>query len=187
MVKLFRNEYVFEHPWQRMASTFWQKYPNNDYAHVKAVDTFKRDINTKNRTMQTSRLITLDSKVPAYMTALGVPNACRVAEVATVDAKNKSLVLKSRNLTCSSILVVEETCIYRAHPTNPNQTIYSQEARISAFAPIVAHKIESWSLGNMCKNAQRGLRVMEELCERAANMQLELPSMALLNAVTTEP
>jgi hypothetical protein len=41
-MKIFSTEYTFSHPFARVTSAFWRKYPNEDSAHVKAVDCYDR-------------------------------------------------------------------------------------------------------------------------------------------------
>lgn len=88
-----------------------------------------------------------------------------MTEHSIVDPVSKTMVLKSRNVTCSNLMIVEETCTYRPHPENPNWTSYKIEAKISAFAPFLSHRLEQHSLSNISSQAQKGLRVMESLCD----------------------
>jgi hypothetical protein len=83
------------------------------------------------------------------------------------------MIVKSRNLTGSSLMVMEETCVYSASATNPLHTDYRQHARITALLPVFASKFESFTLSNVSKKSQEGLRTIELLCQRLQQREAE--------------
>jgi len=166
MVKLFSTEHTFHHPFERVTSAFWRKYPNEAASHVKAIDITDRRIDEQGRLI-TNRLMSCQSSLPSWACAAGLPQRCYVAESSIVDPANKQMVVKSQNLSGASLMVVEETCTYKQCPINPSlHTVYKQEARITAFLPFISGKFESYSFQNIQSKSKEGMAVVENLCQR---------------------
>lgn len=55
MVKLFTTEHTFQHPFERVTSAFWRKYPNDAAAHVKAIDITDRRIDEQGQSSEGMR------------------------------------------------------------------------------------------------------------------------------------
>jgi len=165
MVKLFSTEHTFPHPFNRVTSAWMNKYPNEAAAHVKAIDITDRRIDEEGRLI-TNRIISCESALPSWLRAAGLPQQCYVAESSVVDPISHTMVVKSSNLSGSSIMVVEETCTYQQAKSNPKATFYRQEAKITAFLPFVAAKFENYSFANMQSKSSEGLAVVERLCKR---------------------
>jgi hypothetical protein len=185
MVKLFSTEHTFRHPFDRVTSAFWRKYPNEHAAHVKAVDITDRRIDDQGRLI-TTRLMSCESAVPAWLRGAGLPQSCYVAESSVVDPAAQKMVVKSSNLSGASLMVVEETCTYSSVParvaatsaaaatvapspapvTPASHTHYRQEARITAFLPFLSAKFEAYTLSNMTHKSREGMAVVERLCQR---------------------
>jgi hypothetical protein len=49
---------------------------------------------------------------------VGIPTSAYVAETCVVDPVTKEMVIKSRNISGSSMMTVEETCRYTQHKHN---------------------------------------------------------------------
>ena len=47
MVKVFETEHTFLHPFDRVTTAFFRKYPNDAASHVKAIDITDRRIDSK--------------------------------------------------------------------------------------------------------------------------------------------
>jgi len=170
MVKLFSAEHTFRHPFERVTSAFWRKYPNDAAAHVKTIDVTDRRIDDQGRLI-TNRIMSCESALPHWLRAAGLPSRCFVAESSVVDPQSKTMVVKSTNLSGASLMTVEETCTYQqAASSSAAQpaTHYRQEARITAFLPFLAHKFESYSLSNLQSKSKEGVQVVEHLCQRIA-------------------
>lgn len=166
MVKLFSATHTFNHPFDRVTSAFWRKYPNDSAAHVKAIDVTERRVDAQGR-LVTNRIMSCESAIPSWLRSAGLPQTCFVAESSIVDPARKEMVVKSSNLSGASLLVVEETCTYAAASAAPHaQTTYKQEARITAFLPFVSSKFESYSVANLQSKSQEGIAVVEKLCQR---------------------
>jgi len=165
MVKLFQQDHIFQHNFDIVTSAFWRKYPNLHASHVKEIDTYARRIDEHGRLI-VHRLMRCESQVPAWLQSLGVSNSAYAAETTIVDPTTRQMIVKSRNITGASMMVVEETCKYQQHPHNTEWTSYHQSAHIAAFLPFVSKKIENFSYHNMSLKAPLGLDVIEQLCQK---------------------
>lgn len=169
MVKLFSVEHTFQHPFERVTSAFWRKYPNESSAHVKAIDITDRRVDEQGRLI-TNRIMSCESAIPSWLRTAGLPSQCFVAESSVVDPRSRSMVVKSSNLSGASLLVVEETCTYQQCAASPaTATSYKQEAKITAFLPFLAGKFESYSVANLQSKSAEGMAVVERLCQRIKN------------------
>ena len=253
MVKLFSTEHTFAHPFSRVSSAFWRKYPNDQAAHVQAIDCYDRRMvsiagaaeeqrradhptplptvdhsslhigeshsslhstsspaSASSSSSSTSsfasssssssflvlpslspsstsspsspapsapsppspsvlvsnRVISCYTSLPVWLNRLGVSNHAYAIETSVVNPSTREMVVRSRNLTGSSFMVMEETCTYRANAHNPLHTDYHQTAKISAFLPMFAGKFEAFTLNSMSKKSQEGLETIERLCQR---------------------
>eukprot|EP01083_Nonionella_stella_P044987 120992_1 len=164
MVKWFLNKHIFEFPWESVTNAWWQKYPNSHSLQVTEVDTIDRKLDKQTGELITRRLISACLHPPAWMSALGFPNYCYVLEETRVNPQTKSMVLQSVNVTGSDLLQVQETCTYKA--IDDNKCLYEQSAAITTPCPIFTDAIESFSLNIHSGNASKGLKAMEELCEK---------------------
>jgi len=165
MVKLFQQDHIFQHNFDIVTSAFWRKYPNLHASHVKEIDTYSRRIDAEGRLI-VHRLMRCESQVPVWLQTLGVSSSAYGAETTIVDPNTRQMIVKSRNITGASMMVVEETCQYQQHADNPEWTSYNQSARIAAFLPFVSKKIENFSYNNMSLKAPLGLDVIEQLCQK---------------------
>ena len=101
-----------------------------------------------------------------WLNKLGVSNHAYAIETSVVNPTTREMIVRSRNLTGSSFMVMEETCTYTANPLNPLHTDYRQTAKISAFLPVFAGKFESFTLNSMSSKSKEGLETIERLCQR---------------------
>jgi len=165
MVKLFCIEHVFRHSWKTVTSAFWRKYPNPLADHVREVDCYDRKVDPATGVLITNRIITCRGNF-AWLQAVGIPNIGYTAETTVVDPESKRMIVKSRNITGSSLVVVEETCHYSPHPDNEEWTSYRQEAKITAFMPLFWSRFENYSLANLHEKSALGLQAIEKLSQR---------------------
>ena len=243
MVRLFSTEHTFSHPFSRVSSAFWRKYPNDNAPHVQAIDTYERKIihlhedgttshehpaphsplsslspvstttsslssdcplslssplfldssspssnlsspptapflhadllvptapPTTTPLLVSNRIISCETALPIWLNKLGVSNHAYAIETSVINPLTKEMVVKSRNVTGASLMVMEETCVYRANTVDDRLTDYRQSAVITAFLPMFAGKFEAFTLNSMSKKSAEGLQTIEKLCQRIA-------------------
>ena len=144
---------------------FWRKYPNKFSEHIKAVDTYGRHYNPETGDLTVHRIVAADNALPSWVISMGVDPRAYGIEQTVVNARNKTMVVRSQNLTGSSLLVVEEKCTYKPHADNTNWTQYHQEAHIKAFMPMVSGRLENYTFSSIAAKSNEGLEVIEQLCQ----------------------
>ncbi|ODV89772.1 hypothetical protein CANCADRAFT_32923 [Tortispora caseinolytica NRRL Y-17796] len=175
-MKIFSSQYVFSYPWDTVTIANWQKYPNERCPHVQSVDVLRREV--KDGVLRTERLISVKQNVPGWLiTLIGGSNLSYVREVSEVDIANKSLTLRSTNLTFNSLLSVYETVKYTPaievgeDDKIKEATLFEQEAQISANAAFLRlkNKIEDWSVERFTQNAVSGKAGFESVLRKFTN------------------
>ncbi|EGW35803.1 protein MSF1 [Spathaspora passalidarum NRRL Y-27907] len=164
-MKFFESDHYFDYPWDQVTAANWQKYPNEMSTHVISVDILSRELNPATNVLRSERLIGCKQSIPKWLSFLvGGATVSYVREVSEVDLNNKTLVMKSSNLTMNNLLLVNETVVYRPDPELPqSRTLFEQSAEITAFASIgrICDKIEDWSVERFGQNAKVGKMAFE--------------------------
>jgi hypothetical protein len=63
-MRVWSNESVVDHPWERVTAAAWRKYPNTSSPHVASVDVVNRSI--KNGVLHSTRLFQCIGILPAW-------------------------------------------------------------------------------------------------------------------------
>lgn len=159
-MKLFESNHFFDYSWEQVTAANWQKYPNELSTHVVSVDILNRDVDADRQVLRSERLIGCKQSVPRWLSyIIGGQELSYVREVSEVDLKNKTLVMKSHNMTMCHLLLVNETVVYQPDPDFPSsRTAFTQSAEITAYASIrrLCERIEDWSVERFGQNASRG-------------------------------
>jgi len=162
MVKFFSATHTFSHPFDAVSSAFLRKYPNSRAPHVKSVDTVERSINSDGH-LVIKRVIGCEQNLPTFLTALGLGSRAFMCETTTIDPRQKTMTIQTRNLTMPGVCLIEELCKYRA---DEDRTVYEQSAAISASIPLLNGQIESYCLQTQNRRSVEGIQSMDELIER---------------------
>ncbi|KAH3678974.1 hypothetical protein WICMUC_001342 [Wickerhamomyces mucosus] len=184
-MKIFENTCEFNYPWDQVTAANWCKYPNEMSTHVIAVDVLRRELDPTNSILTTERLITCKQSIPKWLNCLiGGKEVSYVREVSTVDLNEKTLTLRSVNLTMNNLLKVFETVIYQPDEINPLITVFKQQAQITAYATFqkICNKIEDWSIERFDQNAQRGKIGFEKVL-KIFTQQIEQNSVEIMDKV----
>lgn len=159
-MKSFQKSYEFHYPWEKVTTANWMKYPNKSSTHVIAVDVLRRELQEHGDVLLTERLITISQNAPRWMSILvGNTNLAYVREVSTIDRRNRSMTMRSCNMTFPHILKCYETVTYAPHPKNPsNMTLFKQDAKFISGIPtqIFSRKVENWGVKRFSDNAMKG-------------------------------
>ncbi|RKP30375.1 hypothetical protein METBISCDRAFT_16431 [Metschnikowia bicuspidata] len=164
-MKLFESLHFFDYSWEHVTAANWQKYPNELSTHVVSVDVLNREVDPVTNVLRTERLIACKQPIPSWIRVLIGGDECSyVREISEVDLKNKTLVMKSSNLTMSHLLLVNEIVKYTPDVNLPtNRTKFEQEAAITAFLSwsSICNRIEDWSVERFGQNAKIGKKGFE--------------------------
>lgn len=164
-MKLFESLHFFDYSWEHVTAANWKKYPNELSTHVVSVDVLNREVDPVTNVLRTERLIACKQPIPSWIRVLiGSDEFSYVREISEVDLKNKTLVMKSSNLTMSHLVLVNESVKYTPDVNSPtNRTKFEQEAAITAFLSwsSICNRIEDWSVERFGQNAKIGKKGFE--------------------------
>lgn len=159
-MKIFESNCTFNYSWEDVSRANWRKYCawNTQSTHVIAVDTLSRHVDA-NGILVTERLITCKQAAPKWLRSVFGSEESYVREVSYVDPKEKTVTMKSMNLTLNNLLSVQETVVYSPDPLNPTEkTLFRQDAQITAYGAFtrICNAIEDFSVERFGQNAQKG-------------------------------
>ncbi|XP_013405677.1 PRELI domain containing protein 3B [Lingula anatina] len=160
-MKIWSSQHIFEHPWETVVTAAQRKYPNPINTNVTGLDVVNRHVDQQG-VLQSHRLMRTKWGFPGWVIKLvGMSKDCFVSEHSKVDPANKTMVLKSQNMTYHNFVSVDETLVYTPHPEDKNKTILKQEAAITVHGVPLAGKLEGILEGNFDSNAHKGRQAIE--------------------------
>ncbi|XP_027003202.1 PRELI domain containing protein 3B isoform X2 [Tachysurus fulvidraco] len=150
-----------------------QKYPNPMNPSVFGVDVLDRKVDKQGR-LHSKRLLSTEWGLPSIVNSIiGNARACTyVQEHSLVDPKEKTLELKSSNITFTNMVSVDERLVYKPHPDDPSKTVLTQEAIISVKGVSLSSYLEGLMANTISTNAGKGREAMEWVIRRL-NAELE--------------
>lgn len=161
---------MFEYSWDQVSTAHWRKYPNEKADHVVAVDTLRREYDPSTGILRVERLITCRQAAPRWIVRLvGGTEDSYVREVSEVSLRDKSLILRSTNLTFSNIMSVQETVKYLPDTTQAARTLFQQDAKITAYGALsrlANGMMEDFTFDRFRQNASRGRAGFESVLEK---------------------
>jgi len=139
----------------------WRKYPNPQNPNVTGLDVVDRKLDNAG-VLHSHRLMRTEWGLPRWATELiGIDRPCYVSEHSEVNPDQKLMTLKSRNVTFSNFVSIDEQLIYEPHPTEPDKTLLKQEAVITVSGVPLTSYMESIVMSGCNSNAGKGREAME--------------------------
>ncbi|OQS00108.1 hypothetical protein THRCLA_21748 [Thraustotheca clavata] len=167
MVLNQKTEHTYPYSWDVVSRAFWNKYPNAKLSHVERVDVLNRYIDSEGRLHSARLAKCTQNNMPSWAESI-LGKYSYVYEETICDPVNKTLQLKSTNLSYRSVATVNEVCLY-TQAKGPDglfsHTHYTQDAQVSAFVPFVSQKLEKLSVSRGAETAAKGLNAMEAICK----------------------
>ncbi|KAG0459399.1 hypothetical protein HPP92_022527 [Vanilla planifolia] len=176
MVRAYKQEHVYCHPWDRVATASWRKFTDPDtpavLSHVLDVHTLSRRLDASSGHLHTVRSITVRSPtLPFFLRRLvgGEAVVCHCIETSVVDPRSRSMDIVAVNASLRGLIEVEERSSYRPHPDNPEGwTIFRQETsiRCKPFRALaaVAERVEQRCAERFQQNSVKGREFVERIC-----------------------
>ncbi|KAK8801116.1 hypothetical protein WA158_001887 [Blastocystis sp. Blastoise] len=163
-------EKVYDYSWDKITTTFWSKYWHPKCAHSRAFVT-SRYLDDKNR-LVTKRLHVISQDVPSYIRAIVGTPVSYAGEESIVDPQNKTLTMKTLNLSMNCMVTIDELCRYTAH--GKNNSLYTKDLKISAHLNRwMDSTIEDWCVSVDAANRFNGFKVMEEIASGVCDSFVE--------------
>ena len=167
-MRIWGSEYTFNEKWECIMLAAFRKYPNLFNPSVRALDVLERRVDGRGRLLSRRILGTSWSPPSWAVKLLGMSRMpmTYVSERSILDLRNRTLTLHSTNFTFASIIRIDETLKYSVHPTDPEQTLLEQEARISVFRLPFSDSLESLMADRISGMAAMGRAAIEEKSEQ---------------------
>ncbi|GAB5569052.1 PRELI domain containing protein 3A isoform X5 [Prionailurus iriomotensis] len=182
-MKIWTSEHVFDHPWETVTTAAMQKYPNPMNPSVVGVDVLDRHIDRSGK-LHSHRLLSTEWGLPSIVKSsfslwkidpLRKPKdpffnrnligAARtktyVQEHSVVDPVDRTMELKSTNISFTNMVSVDERLIYKPHPQDPGKTVLTQEAIITVKGVSLSSYLEGLMASTISSNANKGREAME--------------------------
>jgi len=161
-MKIWSSEHVFNHSWDNVVKAALQKYPNPLNPSVVGVDVIDRVIDNERALIKSHRLLTTTWSFPPWIAKLiGGNRICYASEHSCIDLEKKELSLRSRNLTFSNVIHVDEKLTYSVHPQDSSKTLLKQEAQITVSNMPLIDYLEGMMANKINGNAHKGRQAIE--------------------------
>jgi len=146
-----------DYTWDQVSTAFWSRYPNPYSGHVLTEDTVSQV--SRGGLLYSKRLLTKTNAMPRWGERFvpGPRHVC-VLEESIVDPLNKTLTTYTRNIGCTSVMTIEERCVYRPSKENSEWTECQREAWISSRLFGFSYALQAFGFERFKKNAKRSLK-----------------------------
>jgi len=156
-MKFYTGNSQIKYSWDQVVTGFWQRYPNPYSSHVLTEDTVSQI--SRGSQLFSKKLLTKTNSLPRWGERfVPGPRYVCVLEESVVDPKSKTLTTYTRNIGYTSIMMVEEKCIYRPSTENTDWTECHREAWISSSLYGFSYALQTFGYERFKKNASRSLK-----------------------------
>lgn len=170
-MKIWTSEHIFNHPWETVTQAVWRKYPNPHNPAVVGTDVVDRRV--VNGVLHTHRLISSRWGLPSWaQTILGAERVCYGYEHSEVDPSDKTMSMRTRNLTFSSTVSLDESLVYSPHPEDSDKTVLRQETIITVMGVPLSSYMENYLANSISNNSNKGRDAMEYVISKI-NLEVE--------------
>lgn len=172
-MKIWTSEHVFDHPWETVTTAAMQKYPNPMNPNVVGVDVLNRHVDSTGK-LHSDRLLSTEWGMPSIVKSIigATRTKTYIQEHSVVDPAEKTMELKSTNITFTNMVSVDERLVYKPHPQDSKKTVLTQEAIITVKGVSLSSYLEGMMANTISSNANKGRDAMEWVISKL-NSELE--------------
>ncbi|XP_071551596.1 PRELI domain containing protein 3B [Panulirus ornatus] len=182
-MKIWTSEHIFSHPWETVTQAVWRKYPNPHNPAVVGTDVVERRV--VNGVLHTHRLISSRWGLPSWaQTILGADRVCYGYEHSEVNPDERTMTMRTRNLTFSNTVSMDERMVYYPDPKDNEKTILRQETIITVKGVPLTSYMENYLINSISANSFKGREAMEFVISKINREVEEL--MSTYKRSTTE-
>ncbi|XP_056136616.1 PRELI domain containing 1b isoform X2 [Lampris incognitus] len=177
MVKYFSNSTDIKCSWDYVVSAFWQRYPNPFSTHVLTEDVLYREVSADHQ-LFTRRLLTKTNRLPRWAEKIFPSNIARsvyVVEDSIVDPVARSLTTYTWNLNHTTLMSVEERCVFQESAEQPASTQLRREAWISSSVYGFSRPIQEFGLARFKSNQVKAMKGLEYALSNLHVVTSQLP------------
>ncbi|XP_032830731.1 PRELI domain containing protein 3B-like isoform X1 [Petromyzon marinus] len=161
-MKIWTSEHVFNHPWETVTQAAMRKYPNPMNPSVVGVDVVGRHVDAAGQ-LHSHRLLSTEWGLPSLVRSLLGTGRTKtyIKEHSIVNPTQRTMELKSTNITLTNLVSVDERLVYKPHPDDAEKTMLVQEAIISVKGVSLGSYLEGLMASTISANAKKGREAME--------------------------
>ncbi|XP_029707043.1 PRELI domain-containing protein 1, mitochondrial-like, partial [Takifugu rubripes] len=149
--------------WEHVVSAFWQRYPNPYSTHVLTEDVVYREVTADHRLLS-RRLLMKTNRLPRWAEHFfpsGMSRSVFIVEDSVVDPVNRTLTTYTWNLNHTTLMSVEERCIFEDSTEEPATTQLRREAWISSSVYGFSRPIQEFGLARFKSNQVKAMKGLE--------------------------
>ncbi|XP_077427288.1 PRELI domain-containing protein 1, mitochondrial-like isoform X2 [Vanacampus margaritifer] len=176
MVKYFTSKSDINSTWDHVVSAFWQRYPNPFSTHVLTEDVIYREVTTDQRLLS-RRLLMKTNRLPRWAECFfptGMSRSVYIVEDSVVDPVSRSLTTYTWNLNHTTLMSVEERCVFRDSPEQSGVTQLKREAWISSSIYGFSRPIQEFGLARFKSNQAKAMKGLEYALSNLQDVGLRL-------------
>ncbi|KAJ2158720.1 hypothetical protein GGF46_003561 [Coemansia sp. RSA 552] len=192
-MKFFKQKHSYEtnaleglwdsYSWGTVSYAFLNRYPNPFATHVLSADTLEQRIDSDTGVLHITRLLRKTNSVPRWARGIMRGNDAYILEDMVVDPAHGRLESRTRNITHTRLLKVEESQTLAADPHDARRTLCTNETCIvSSIGYGLNSRIESFSQSRFADNiakSRKGMLYVLDLAQRRGLFRQRLRAVAL--------
>uniref|UniRef100_A0A8C6TDY4 PRELI/MSF1 domain-containing protein n=1 Tax=Neogobius melanostomus TaxID=47308 RepID=A0A8C6TDY4_9GOBI len=163
MVKYFSSYTDIRSTWDQVVSAFWQRYPNPFSTHVLTEDVVYREV-TEDQRLLSRRILMKTNRLPRWAEHFfpsGMSRYVYIVEDSIVDPVNRILTTYTWNLNHTTLMSVEERCIFQDSEEPPATTLLKREAWVSSSIYGFSRPIQEFGLARFKSNQAKAMKGLE--------------------------
>lgn len=179
-MKIWTSEHIFNHPWEKVVEAAWRKYPNPMNPAVTGIDVVDREVS--DGVLLTKRIVASKWGLPGWaLSIVGPVSIFYAREYSAVNPAERTMELKTRNLTFGSMIAVDETVRYESDPDDPSKTKLSQEAVVTVQGIPLCSYVENLLTSKISHNACKGRQAIEWVIDKIETEVKDFKNSAVKN------
>ena len=125
----------------------------------------------------TKRLHVIYQEIPSFVKAIIGDCVTYAGEESVVDPKTKTLTLRTKNLSLTSLATIDELCTYTACTSDPEKTEYTKELSVQGLmGGLLNSNLEKWYVATDNKNLGNG-KYLKLYLHQPIILMLHLPKL----------
>lgn len=157
-----------------MSLAYLNRYPNPFATHVLSADTLEHRVDQTTGSLHVTRLLRKTNSIPRWARGIMRGNDAYILEEVVIDPQEGRIQAKTRNITHTRLLKVEERQTLRMDPMDQMRTLCLNETSIvSRLGYGLSSRVENFSLSRFADNiakSRKGMLYVLDLAQRRGGL-----------------